>query len=587
MHELEPLSPFEQRVVDAARDGKVADLSAGDEAYNNPLEGDQWVKEREIRAQLIYALSTGSNPNWPVHAEGVRVKGASIVGALDFEAANVKCPLSLERCCILEQIIFKHASVSSFDLSGSFAAMGIDADGMRADRDVVLAAGFIAKGEVSLSYATLGGVLRCDGGSFVNEAGIALNADRIDVRGDIFLRFGFSAKGEVRLLGARIGGDLQCDAGSFVNEVGVALNADRIEVNGDIFLRSGFSAKGEVRLRGAKIGGTLDCHAGSFENGRLVALASDRVDVRGDILLCNGFSAKGAVRLPGAKIGGDLDCGAGSFEKAVGSWLRPHRIGNALSAGRIDIKGGIFMDRGFSASEAVDLQHAHVGVLFDNEREWPPELWLNGFTYDAIYDDAIYGAGLTVARTRLKWLKRPPGKEFQPQPYEQLASVLRRMGLERDAREISFAKQVALRDSDQLSDTGWLWSWLLRVTIGYGYRFWIAFIWAAASLLVGTVVALYAHGRGNLRTDPDAQSNVQTAGGGELDEYLHAVFYSLNATLPSPSADLSAVPWQLKEQGQNDRWYWVFEAWFLFQRVFGWLLAGLMIAAASGLIKKE
>ncbi len=115
----------------------------------------------------------------------------------------------------------------------------------------------------------------------------------------------------------------------------------------------------------------------------------------------------------------------------------------------------------------------------------------------------------------------------------------------------------------------------------------MVFIWAAVSLLLGTAVALCAHGRGNLLLAPAAQADVQTAGGGELDELLHAVFYSLNATLPSPSADLSAVPWQLKEHGQNDRWYWIFEAWFLLQRGLGWLLAGLMIAAAGGLIKKE
>src|SRR5208282_3017481 len=127
MHELQPLSPFEQEVVDKAREGEVADFSSADDAHNDLAK---WVKDREIRAQLIYALATNSNPNWPVHAKGVRVKGAVIVGALDFQAANVKCPLSLEQCWIPERMIFKHASVSSLDLRGSFAAMGINADGM-------------------------------------------------------------------------------------------------------------------------------------------------------------------------------------------------------------------------------------------------------------------------------------------------------------------------------------------------------------------------------------------------------------------------------------------------------------------------
>ena len=150
------------------------------------------------------------------------------------------------------------------------------------------------------------------------------------------------------------------------------------------------------------------------------------------------------------------------------------------------------------------------------------------------------------------------------------------MGHERDAREISFAKQVALRDSGQLGRAGWLWSWLLWATVGYGYRFRRAFACAAALLLLGTIAACYAHGRGNLRIDPAAWASVQKAGGGgELDELLHAAFYSLSATLPSPIADFSnaawgrGLPWQLTERGQNDLWYWLFELWFLSQRLLG------------------
>jgi len=402
MHELQPLSPFEQRVVDAARDGEVADFSSADAARNDPLKGDQWGPDRQIRAQLVYALATNSNPSWPVHAKGVRVKGASIVGALDFEAANVKCPLSVERCCIPERIILKHASVSSLDLSGSFVAKGIDADGMRADHDVVLAAGFVANGEVSLMNATLGGDLLCDGGSFVNEVGDALSADGISVGGDVSLGSGFIAKGGVRLPGAQIRGDLECEAASFVNEAGVALNADGIDVKGNIFLRAGFSAKGEVRLLNAKIGSNFECDRSSFVNETGPALYADGIDVKGDIFLGDGFGANGEVRLLGAKIGGDLDCSAGSFE---------NEAGDALSPERIDVKGSLFMMEGFSASGAVDLVGAHVRALVDDEASWPAKLRLDGFTYDAIH-------GPTGARKRLKWLARQPDGEFRPQPYE-------------------------------------------------------------------------------------------------------------------------------------------------------------------------
>jgi len=362
MPELQPLSPFEQRVVAAARDGEVADFSSADDAHDDLAK---WLKDREIRAQLIYALATNSNPNWPVHAKGVRVKGALIVGALDFEAANVKCPLSLEQCWIPEQMIFTHASVSALDLSGSFVRRGINADGMRADHDVVLAEGFVAKGAVSLRYATLGGVLYCDGGSFVNETGNALSADRIDVKGSVFLRNDFSAKGGVRLVGAKIGGNLECDASSFENPTEYALSADRIDVTGGIFLRSRFGANGGVRLLGGKVGGNLDCNAGSFVNDAGDALSADGIDVRGNIFLRSGFSAKGKVRFSakgevrflGAKVGGTLDCSEGSFEK--GSF--ENATGKALSADGIDVKGSILLRSDFSAKGEVRLLGANVG----------------------------------------------------------------------------------------------------------------------------------------------------------------------------------------------------------------------------------
>jgi hypothetical protein len=522
------------------------------------------------------------------------------------------------------EIIFKHASVSSLDLSGSLAAMGIDAAGMRAGHDIVLAAGFVANRRVTLNHATLDGVLRCDGGSFVNEGGDALSADGISVRGDIFLRLAFRAKGMVRFLGAQIGGNLECNAASFVNATGAALSADGIYVKGNVFLGPSFSAGGGVRLPGANVDGDLTC-TGSFENTTGNALNADRIDVKGDISLGSGFRAKGEVRFCGANVGGDLDCSAGRFEKGevedaigalsadgisvsgdvfLGSGLRAkgearlpgarvggdldcdggifrNEAGVALKANGIHVAGSLFVGKDFLASGVVDIRHAHVGVLVDLESSWPAKLRLDGFTYDAI--DGPTGAG-----TRLEWLKRWPDEGFRPQPYEQLASVLRRMGHERDAREISFAKQVALRKSGQLGRAGWLWSWLLWATIGYGYRFWLALIWATGLLMVGFLVTVHAHGRGNLRPDPNAPANVQMAeGSGEWDELLHAISYSLNATFPLPIADLSGVPWQLREKGSNDWHYWSFAAWFLFQRLFGWLLAGLMIAAASGLIKKE
>src|SRR5207249_10574398 len=67
----------------------------------------------------------------------------------------------------------------------------------------------------------------------------------------------------------------------------------------------------------------------------------------------------------------------------------------------------------------------------DEEKSWPGEgkLFLDGFTYDRISEDSPL-----TAQSRIEWLHRQPHHKFLPQPYEQLASVLRNMGHEREAR---------------------------------------------------------------------------------------------------------------------------------------------------------
>jgi hypothetical protein len=120
------------------------------------------------------------------------------------------------------------------------------------------------------------------------------------VTGSVFLSDGFVAKGEVRLLAAEIGGVLSCIGGRFMNAAGDALSGDGAKIKGDVFLRKGFVADGAVRLHGAEIGGDLGCNEGSFRSMRGDALACDRAKITGGIYLRDGFTAEGTVSFLGA-----------------------------------------------------------------------------------------------------------------------------------------------------------------------------------------------------------------------------------------------------------------------------------------------
>jgi len=113
-----------------------------------------------------------------------------------------------------------------------------------------------------------------------------------------------------------------------------------------------------------------------------------------------------------------------------------------------------------SIEGTLDLRHAAVTVLRDRPDGWPASVRLDGFT------DATLELPLPAA-TRLGWLARDSGG-YQPQPYEQLATVYRTMGHDADARTVLLAKQRRRRRT--VSAPLRIWGYLQDWVVGYGYR---------------------------------------------------------------------------------------------------------------------
>jgi hypothetical protein len=132
-------------------------------------------------------------------------------------------------------------------------------------------------------------------------------------------------------------------------------------------------------------------------------------------------------------------------------------------------------------SGLVDLSRAQVGALRDSEDSWPDQLRLDGFTYDHLLP-----AGRPVdVRGRCRWLNRD-AESYRPQPYEQLAAYYRRLGHDDDARRVLLAKERRRRRTvHPLARTG---GYLLDGLVGYGYRSWLAGLWLAVLVAIGTGV---------------------------------------------------------------------------------------------------
>lgn len=93
----------------------------------------------------------------------------------------------------------------------------------------------------------------------------------------------------------------------------------------------------------------------------------------------------------------------------------------------------------------------------------PGNLNLDGFTFSSLDNPA----------TAKKWLDKQKNTASS-QPYEQVASVLRAMGLEDESREILITKNAEQSEKPQAFG-GFIWYRLFGPPIGYGYRPWNAF----------------------------------------------------------------------------------------------------------------
>ena len=220
------------------------------------------------------------------------------------------------------------------------------------------------------------------------------------------------------------------------------LDANRLRSSGSVFLRHGFEARDKVRLHGARISGHLVCDGGTFRNESDLALDAGGMDVAGSVLMRDGFEALGEVCLIAARIGADLDCSRGKFR---------NKKGDALCGQNLEVEGTFLLRDVETIEGSIDLSSARVEDLVDDAVSWAKadSLIIDGFNYDRVSGNAP-----TDYANRKAWLLRQTPshltENFRPQPFEQLAKVLREMGHVEDARRISILKQDYQRRANWL-----------------------------------------------------------------------------------------------------------------------------------------
>jgi hypothetical protein len=505
----------EQRLLTEASSGELVDL------------GDLSDEQRVVSANVIRRLCVGAEATG-IDPRGLNVKAARIVGKVDLSFGRVPHPLRFEETSFAEVPTLSHSRLTALVFLAC-KLPGLTAVGTRVEQFVSLANSEIT-GEVQLPEAQIEGALDCSGVTLANKGGEALFADTIEVGGNVSfqelqasgavriprakIRSTFDCSGAtldnkggyaleltlaeiassafldavnaiglVALGGATIGGQLSCAGATLANEGGYALALTGTETGADVFLHDGFSAAGAVLLSGAKIGGDVVCDGATLANEGAFALNLEGAEVDGSVLLRHGFRAAGEVRLSQAKIRGQLNFEGATLESPFAAHptlaalnLGGAEISDALVFDDTRVIGGVSLFRAAATSLEDD-----IGTGDDGLGSWTGAypLVLEGFSYARLgrVTYARFGSGAT-SKLRLRWLRHTT--HFQMGAWQQLIATYRAQGRDDEATNAAVAMH-----NDRLARAGlpahrWAGRWILRLTVGHGYRPWLAGVWALA-----------------------------------------------------------------------------------------------------------
>ncbi|HKS10469.1 MAG TPA: hypothetical protein VJS13_13040 [Pyrinomonadaceae bacterium] len=416
-----------------------------------------------------------------------------------------------------------------------------------------------------------------------------LVADRVSVKGSLFLRRGFRSTGSVVLLNSSITGDLDCLAGTFgsqtpdpairekaENQFGklpdAALIANGSVVGGYVFLSHGFQAYGDVDLNGVIVGANLVANGGEFLSEGNIALSCQFSNIKGSVLcralpeIKKTFRTNGRVRFFGTTVAGSVSFSGAEFfgPASHGLDLQNANIGGLLQWKKVKV----------TPSTELNLSQLKVAQLEDDEQSWPAagKLVLDGFRYDAIVNVPLEtGRRKTWLKSHLEYLKRQAPNEFSLQPHRQLADILRKSGYEDNARDVMIDLHKARREQGGFSRSGWIWSWVLQATIGFGYRSHRTLLWALGFVILGAFLFNAGYQAGHLvPPKPDVKSQ------------FNAIGYSLDSFLPIINLHQEElfVPTGFGAGRWIQYYYWI-------HICLGWALITLGVAGFTGLVRKE
>ncbi|MBV8771224.1 MAG: hypothetical protein JO166_02670 [Deltaproteobacteria bacterium] len=363
------------------------------------------------------------------------------------------------------------------------------------------------------------------------------------------------------------------------------IDGDQSLVHGDLDLWLG--RYDSISLFRAQIGGNLD-----LRSSHLVGdppLFAVQATINGDIVLHEGVTTGGLIDLSLIRIGQSLSVNDAQF---TGDKK------NGLNADRAIIGGTLYwVGISKTPNTVLDLSDAHATSLWDDEQSWPSpgHLYLDGFVYDG------FAGGPADGVSRLRWLRlQPVALQAEPEPYRQLAQVLRHDGREEGAVQAQIARENARARYGGTTIPSWLWLETLRVTIGYGYRPLRALWWILGFVLLGALLFRWGYRAGLITPTEESAYHAFLASRVPPRHYppFSSFVYSLENFLPVVDLHQGAYWRPNPHHRPNHRtreYKWVedtilarlLRCYLWIHILAGWTITPLLFAGLAGLLRND
>lgn len=360
------------------------------------------------------------------------------------------------------------------------------------------------------------------------------------------------------------------------------ISGDMSVIDGDVTLR--FGRYSEVSFYRAVIGGNLEAGGSQFVGDN--PLSAIDTTINGDALFHDGFQTSGVVDFRLARVGRSLSFNHARFTG---------KSANGLDAERATIHGAIYWVAITTTPRTeLDLSDAHAGALWDDAASWPAagNLLLDGF----VYSDFSGGPGDSASR--LAWLRRQPlAMQAQPQPYRQLAEVLRTNGRQEGATNVELAREDAVTRFGRMSVAERIWRCALDWIIGYGYRPLRALWWIIGFVILGTFLFGWGYRARLIAPTEERAYEIFMHTGQPPPHYspFSSFVYSLENFLPVVNLHLDEYwrpnPRHRPGSGRHYLWFTdeTFAArmlrWYLWVHILaGWTITPLLFAGLAGLL---